>query len=441
MSILKILNEVAATSSKLEKQAILEKNKDNKTLKRVVFLALDPMTQFYIRKIPPYKTQVRRGSVSLEYALDELSLLSSRKLTGNSAIHHLHYLLETVDSPDNAVVIERVIGKDLKAGFAESTANKVWPGLIHEYPIMLASGYDEKLIAKINFPAMAQLKMDGMRFNAQVVNGKVSYFSRNGKPIDLLGHMEEDFVRLTDSFNAPEPKLVFDGELVVVDENGKILDRKTGNGILNKAIKGTISDEEASRVRARLWDIIPYRDFKTGYWATPYQARLMTLENRLNDSFKKFSVIETHKVKDLAAAQALFEKYHAEGQEGIILKDPLGIWEDKRARHQIKFKAELECDLLCVDWYPGEPGTKYEKKLGGLTLESADGIIKVNVGSGFTDEMRDKYTKKATVGKIVAVQYNARIVDKNTGQESLFLPVFLELREDKTKADSSKAIK
>ena len=44
------------------------------------------------------------------------------------------------------------------------------------------------------------------------------------------------------------------------------------------------------------------------------------------------------------------------------------------------------------------------------------------------------------LGKIVAVKYNARIKN-NRGDESLFLPIFVEIREDKDVADSSKLIK
>jgi len=47
-----IFLELANTSSRLEKEAILKKHHANETLKRVLFLALDPYTQFYIRKIP-----------------------------------------------------------------------------------------------------------------------------------------------------------------------------------------------------------------------------------------------------------------------------------------------------------------------------------------------------------------------------------------------------
>ena len=54
-SVCDILEEVAATASKNEKLAILNKHKDNKDLKETIRLAYDPFTNFYIRKIPDYK--------------------------------------------------------------------------------------------------------------------------------------------------------------------------------------------------------------------------------------------------------------------------------------------------------------------------------------------------------------------------------------------------
>jgi ATP-dependent DNA ligase len=125
----------------------------------------------------------------------------------------------------------------------------------------------------------------------------------------------------------------------------------------------------------------------------------------------------------------------SEGQEGIILKDAKSIWENKRSKGQIKFKGELETDLRVVDIQLGTG--KYEGMLGAIVCESSDGIVKVNVGSGFNDEQRKTLDY---IGKIVAVKYNARIKNKQ-GEESLFLPVFVEVREDKNDADSSGEIK
>lgn len=428
-----IFRALANTSSRIEKECILRQHLTDPTLKRVLFLALDPFTQFYIRKIPNYipgPASINRSTMMLEGALDNLEQISKRVVTGNAAINHLKMILESVTA-DDAYVIERIIEKDLRCGVSEATVNKIWPGLIPTYPVMLASGFDEKVMAKMSYPAYVQLKLDGMRFNAIVNNGKVEFRSRNGKHIDLLGNLEQEFL-----FMAGSESCVFDGELVVRDSQG-IMNRQKGNGILNKAVKGTISAMEASMVHATIWDIIPFSAFQQGVYNTSYQERFGKLQQLVLPG--RISLIENRVVNTEDEAHELFQEYFNKGEEGIILKDINAPWEDKRVKHQVKFKGELECDLLCMDWQEGTG--KNVGKLGALVLTSADGVVKVNVGSGFTDEQRDKYTKENTVGKVVAVKYNAKIQDKKTGQTSLFLPVFLELREDKTYADISSSIK
>ena len=425
-SILSILNELEATSSRLEKEAILKREVDNTLLRKVFFLAYDPFTQFYIRKIPEY-TLNRGEGIALNFALDSIGDLSKRLVTGNAGIAHLKSNLEATNFED-AAVLERVIGKDLKVGCSGSTANKVWPGLIHEYPCMLASGYDEKLVAKIKWPAMAQLKMDGMRFNAIVKDGKCEFRSRNGKEIQLLGNLEQEFIALSRGLDK-----VFDGELVVY-EDGKILDRQTGNGILNKAVKGTITEADAAKVHATLWDVIPYEHFVKGVGTVDYAIRFANLETSSLPS--KIHLVESKFVGSIEEAREIFEAYLAEGQEGIILKDSSAKWEDKRARHMIKFKGELECDLKIVGIQEGTG--KYVGKVGAYICESEDGVVVCDVGSGFKDHQRE--IDMSVVGKIIAVKYNARIKNKQ-GKESLFLPIFLEIREDKTEADLAKDIK
>ena len=428
MSVYNILEELRATSSRLEKEAILKKNEKNDLLKQVVFLALDPYTQFYQRKIPEYVT-ARPVWKSLDSALDKLKALSNREVTGNAAIEYLSQVLASVSKSD-AEVIERVIKKDLKCGASESTANKTWPSLIHEYPCMLCTPFDEKILKKFSFPAYAQLKMDGMRFNAIVKDGKCEFRSRNGKEIQLLGNLEMEFITMSGGQN-----LVFDGELLVNDK-GVILDRQTGNGILNKAVKGTISDLEAHKVHATVWDVIDYETFKNGRGKLSYQTRFSILESMSLP--RKVRLVESRVVASFEEAQKIFEEYLAQGQEGIILKDMSGVWEDKRVKTQVKFKAELDCDLKIVGIQPGTG--KYEGLVGALLCESEDGIIKVDVGSGLSDFDRKEFTENSPVGKIAAVVYNARIKNKQ-GEESLFLPRLMEIREDKNIADSAKNIR
>lgn len=432
MNINVFLNDLASNASRNYKIEQLEKNKDNEMLREVIRLALDPFTQFYQRKIPAYTAN---GKGCLKAALDSLYDLSSREVTGNAAIQRLTEILSGLDSC-NAKVIERIIQKDLKCGVQVSTANAVWTGLVSEYPVMLCSPFEQKLVDKIKFPAYAQMKMDGMRFNAIVRDGKCEFRSRNGKEILLLGNLEQEFIALAGSIDC-----VFDGELLVMlDGDYQFADRQTGNGILNKANKGTISEVEAAMVHASVWDLIPYAYFADGKCPTPYSKRFSTLEaivSKQKPEGKKIWTVTSTIVQTYREAFVIFEKYLSEGFEGIILKDGSGIWEDKRAKHQIKFKGELECDLKIVAI---EEGTgKYAGMLGSLICESADGVVKVSVGSGLTDAQRKSYGQEI-VDKIVSIKYNCRIKNK-LGEESLFLPIFVEIRDDKDEADSSKDIK
>jgi hypothetical protein len=434
MNINEFLNSLAENASRNFKIDQLNANSDNETLREVIRLALDPFTQFYQRKIPEYTTD--KHQTSLDQAMLALYDLKERVVTGNAAIEYLRMLLSSV-SPDDAKVLERIIAKDLKCGVDVSTANKVWSGLIPEYPCMLCSPFEQKLVDKINFPAYAQMKMDGMRFNAIVRDGKCEFRSRNGKEILLLGNLEQEFIALAGSVDC-----VFDGELLVMlDGDHQFADRQTGNGILNKANKGTISAEQAAMVHATVWDLIPYVAFVDGHCLTPYSKRFSTLQaivDKQKSAGKKIWTVTSTIVQTLDEAQEIFQGYLAEGFEGIILKDGSGEWEDKRSKTQIKFKGELECDLKIVAVEEGKG--KAVGMLGAIICESADGIVKVNVGSGFNDAQRKQYWKENLVDKIVAVKYNARIKNKS-GEESLFLPVFIELRDDKDVADNSKVIK
>jgi hypothetical protein len=436
MNINVFLNELAANPSRNFKIEQLELNRNNEVLREVIRLALDPFTQFYQRKIPAYNPQTEKTNVTLKFALDSLYDLSNRLVTGNAAIAHLKGMLEVL-SADDAKVIERIIQKDLKCGVQASTANAVWTGLVSEYPCMLCSQFDQKLVDKINYPAYVQLKMDGMRFNAIVKDGKCEFRSRNGKEIFLLGNLEQEFISL-----AGDVDCVFDGELMVMHPDDiQFMDRQTGNGILNKANKGTISVKEAAMVHATVWDVIPYILFQDGHCGTPYSTRYATLKSLVEkqpSKNKKIWLVTTDIVNTFEEAQTIFEGYLESGLEGIILKDGSGPWEDKRAKHQIKFKGELECDLKIVAVEEGKG--KAEGMLGAILCESSDGVVKVSVGSGFTDAHRKQYWKENLVDRIVAVKYNSRIKNK-AGEDSLFLPVFVELRDDKDEADSSKDIK
>jgi DNA ligase-1 len=439
------MNLLENTSGRNDKIEILKDNATNTQLQDAIYHALSPFIQFYIRKIPEYTAT---GTKDVAWFISHLDQFSERKVTGNAAIKLLTELLSNMD-PDSAVVAERIIKKDLRCGVQESTVNKVWKGLVPTYPCLLGKGYDDKTIQKIQWPAYSQLKADGMRVNviyqANDGNGEsITIRGRSGKLVDLYDCFDVDFIALGNTVGS---SVVFDGELVVLETDGSVMSRKKGNGILNKAVRGTISKAEASRVRMRIWDMIDYDAFFEFKDSTPYKTRFANLQTVINDAPKSdmYHLIEWRIVQSLDEALAHYEEALAAGEEGIMLKNITSPWEDKRSQHLVKMKAENDCDLEVIGWNPGTPGTKNENKMGSLVCASSDRMLEVSI-SGFSDELRDEITANIQewMGRIVTVLYNERIASKDKsrqGVDSLFLPRFVELREDKEEADHSSKIK
>ena len=418
---LTILNALAATSSRLEKEAILKQNSSDLTLKEAFRLALDPKVNFYIKKLPEAGAARPGADVwSLDTALESIKKqLATRALRGNDAATYVHRLLTCLE-PDDREVLRRVLGRNLKCGVSEATVEKIWPDLKLSYPCMLVSPLTEK--TKVKFPCVVQTKMDGMRFNARVVDGAATFYSRAGKELAFEGlPIEAAFQKL--------PEGVYDGELLVAN-----CDRKTGNGILTKFQKGTGTPAAGRDIHAKVWDVIPLSDFDKGSCSTGYIERFRILGGSLKAARPDtITIVRTWlDVSDMEEAQTIYKEQLGKGEEGVILKDPMGPWEDKRVKHQVKMKAELEADLMVTGFLPG--AGKFEGKIGSLLVESADGKVKTAVGTGLNDEERS-CAPSEFLGKIVAVKYNALIDDKKTGQKSLFLPVFVEIRDDKTVVD------
>ena len=283
-----------------------------------------------------------------------------------------------------------------------------------------------KEIGRIQFPCFAQTKMDGMRGVIVKRDGRVVVFSRNGNTMTKLDKHFEAILSGIDN-------VVIDGELTVVDSDGKLLDRKTGNGILNKTVVETVSDEEVARVRFTAWDLIDVCDFDKGVDRRTGVERLARL--RAIPANPLFKVVETFEIANLEEAQDLFKEQLAKGEEGIILKNNDHPWEDKRSKQCVKMKEVIEMDLKIVGFAEGTG--KASGMTGAIQVENKDGSIKTSVGTGLDDATRKDIwaRQEELIGTIITVKCNGVISRKGADSKSLFLPVFVELRLDKTESD------
>jgi DNA ligase-1 len=432
--ILSALNEIAAVAGKKDKEALVKKHLDfTPDFERVIVLMLDPFKRFYIKNYEPTLKRETKTDADAYRVFDELA---ARTLSGLEARMECGQLVESGFPADLMI---RILNKDPKAGFGESTVNKAKKGLIPDFPYMRCA-----LPKDANFRTwdwqkgvISQEKADGMYCTLNKSKSDISLMSRSGKPFDT-----DAFVKIV----AAAKRMLKDntqtqGELLVVNENGDIQPREIGNGILNKIAQGGEWPAGMSPIY-HAWDQIPLSEVKTKVkYNVGYLSRLMDLSGQLSEHDQVISVIDTRIVHSLDDAKSHYRTMLEAGKEGTILSEPNAPWVDSTSKFKIKFKLTATCELVITGWRPGK--NKNKDLFGSLICESSDGMLEVAV-SGFKDDHRKEIFESidSYIGAIMSVDSNMIMSPSREGKKwSLFLPRFAEFRKDKAEADTLEKIK
>jgi ATP-dependent DNA ligase len=457
MSTYKIIQSLAATRSRNDKEAILQSEVTNEELKTFFKLALDPFINFFQKKVFVQK-QSNVVTSNLSNAMGYLmSRISTRVVTGNAAITEINTVLSTL-SKDDAKCLMMILQKDPRAGLGISTVNKVWPGLIREFPCLLATAWDDKLAAKLPWASgvISQLKSDGLRVNIIIdENGGVTAYTRAGNELNMFGQF--------DILGTKFKNVVIDGELLTINvETGKFNNRQTSNGICNKAVKNTMSEQEAATLHCVSWDVIPYEDFQKTKCMLQYKERWATLQKmmeRIPELSSIISTVPSRIVHSINQAQEHYTEMLSAGEEGTMVKDPAMLWSDTRSKLQLKLKDTATADLQVVGFIEGTG--KLIGNLGSLNVQTSDSLCNVSM-SGFSMKVRSEiwanltnkpvvYTmvvdgseKEFTASpgdidvdllSIIEIKYNQKIKARDSDVWSLFLPRFSKTRPDKKVAN------
>ena len=342
-------------------------------------------------------------------------------------------------------MLAKVLTKRVNIGIGAKLINKaVGKPLVPDPSLMLAED-DEAQIAKWSTIVIEE-KYDGVRVIAIVKGDSISYFTRsfNELPSRCLQKITRELKTLLNGAMVPAPGIFFDGELTD-------LNRKSVSGKVTQMLKGAPADSIGDDMLYNIFDVEEADALDKGKGNNPFSQRRALLEtmfrtNKLdlivdrldkkNDKEEMTSIVLANSITtdDHSLIHKTYKELVDVGGEGVIVKSPDHLYECKRSKSWIKIKEVNDCDLIIKGHYPGEG--KREGYIGGLICEDASGTVKVKVGSGFTEE--DLKTLSVNpdglIGKIAACQYNVVINDK-TGGWSLFLPRFIEVREDKDEAD------
>ena len=427
-SLYSIIQQAKSATGSKEKTAVLMQHKDNELLKNYLKAVNDPSLSYYIAYSP---LVLIVGSHELDQRIIDsvISTLAHRRLTGNAAREWLSSLMENL-TEEGQYLLSLLIDRKVGEGVGSSCIMKVFPALWHEPIYSRCSLMSPKIKEAFNGMEFfyIQEKLDGsFAWAIKDDDGKSSLVTRQGNFYPQW--MCDKILQGIPSGN------VLAGELLVYTKEGTILDRQTGNGILNSILSG---DEETARhaeytYTLTAWDAITYDEFYVQKESKSiYESRLaktitlvMLAEN--------MSVVDTTVVYSLDEAFRIYARYLSENKEGAIIKSPSGVLKDNTSKDNVKLKMVFPIDLEVTGKYYGTG--KYSTMLGGLELQSSDGLLKTNVGSGFTDLQRDYDMYK--IGEIVTIKINDILTNESDSLRSCNLPIFVERRNfDKNVADS-----
>uniref|UniRef100_A0AAU6W0I3 DNA ligase n=1 Tax=Pseudomonas phage Nican01 TaxID=3138540 RepID=A0AAU6W0I3_9CAUD len=450
--IMQAIEEIALVPGKNDKAGLLASYMKDDDFLKVLNYALNPFITFGQR---PNRYTGYSGTFVFDastYVL--LDALADRSLTGGNAVAAMQMEFGRLDEK-SAELLWRIINKDLKAGFGENSVNKAKKDFIPSFAYMRCSlPKDSKLDEwPWNTGIISQIKADGMFFNANIDDTFINFTSRQGQPFPS----SLSFDRLAENFRAGFGNLLTEdfeegaqthGELLVEDDEGKVLPREIGNGMINKLIQGT-ELQPGFRLTALLWDIVPIANTgKKGKYEVPYLNRLRMLNSAVGMLQAKredrlIAIIETKVVRSYEEAMAHYMDARRRKLEGTIAKKPTMIWKDGTSKDQVKLKQEVPVELEVFGFQEGKEGAKTSLTFGALKCRSACGKLEVDVGTGFSDELRREINeaREEWIGAIITVKGNEIMVNKDGKKKhSLFLPVYVDRRLDKSVADTYEQI-
>ena len=424
-----IIARLEADNSRLAKeQVILEAMEEGlDEFFEGVRMALDPLVTFGVKAVPE-RSDVLTGQ-GLDWTTFKVlaNQLINRELTGHAARDAIELAMGVATTEQWNGFYRRILIKDLRCGMSEKTVNKV----AKDFPQYAVPVFGCQLAhdganhpKKMTGVKQIEVKLDGVRVLAVCKGGKVELFSRNGKQFHNFPHIIAEIENVLSCTPAPYD-CVLDGEVMSADFQDlmKQLQRKDG--------------KKATDAVLHLFDFIPLENFLAGSWDKDQTTRsnyvkYWVLEN--NDILEHVVACEWEDVDlDTPEGEQRFKDINAAavegGYEGVMIKDVTAPYECKRSHAWLKAKPFIEVTLEVVGV---EEGTgRNEGKLGAVVCSGEDDgkNIRVNVGSGFTDDNRSVFWtgRNDLIGQLVEVRADA-VTQNQDGTYSLRFPRFKTFR-------------
>lgn len=418
-----IFDKIANTSGKKSKETIIKQNADNELfLECLKFLLDSNITTGLSKKKINKKVKVYENTC--DDIRDMFIYLSLHNSGTDINIGVVQGYINSLDE-DIQDFVRGLFTKSLKIGADVKTVNKVIPGLIYTHEVMLANKYEGKLKEDVSM----SLKMDGIRNSIITVNGITKALSRQGKVIDGIDYILDEYkeLGLTDYF--------VDGELIRVNKENLSSDENFR--LTTKIVNSKSNNKEG--LEFIVFDITPMEDYINKKSSIKYKDRLKLMDEVIGDKGKHIKLVEKFGITN--GTNVIEEKLNEvvkNGQEGLILNTLNGKYEfGKRPKSLLKVKKFNEADVLCVGIDEGQGQLK--GATGALVCkflykgEECD--VEVGTGLSSSDRRTIFNNPDLVVGKVITIKYFEVSKDSKTGKYSLRFPSWkgmVYIRSDKS---------
>lgn len=427
---LQLFADLKSTTKKKEKEDILlnsfAEHTSTSFMKIMFKIGFDDNINTFLATVPRFQTKSKlfRGEPTennyacvrdnIEQVYEKLS--NEIRLT-KSEWEDFFTLIDQHLNIDEFKMISELMTKSLTIGMSAKSYNKILVGKVdelHVYECMKVTELDASSIDYDN--ALVGIKYDGV--NSSFVQGDI--ISRNGRPI-YLKHMEDILKNVKTH--------VLMGELYTGT-------RQSSSGLVNSAMKsGYESTKPVHELKLAVFDMITIGEYEAGYSPRPFEERIIQAKQmveKINNHMVE--VVEQIEVTSHAQIINLYDKALEAGEEGIIINNKNSPYEAKRSKFRARIKEIYPAELRIVGF---NVHSKRDDWVGSFQLESDCGNIKVNTGSGLTEEQMARYFKDFDKinGSIMEIKYNKVIPNANKDGYTLFLPIIMKERFDKNDTD------
>ena len=400
--ILGMLKQLELTSSTNSKKEMIKNMLRDSTFERVVKMALDCGVSYGFTDIE--EAYIGRNPKPAEVLLDTLQRFQEKR---GVTYYEISLFSKMIPDQETAEVVRRIIRRDLRCGAGAA----LFGDTVKQVPYQRYKPFKYLKDIDFNDHIVAQIKMDGMF--AYLDTRDWNFTSRNGSMFNL-GKLFNG--RLSQSWITKLGDVILMGELLVLENDGKYLSRKSSNGVINSFISGNGDPAQIDNIRYVTWGFVTVEEFNRGWSDTTYETVLGIMGSYASPGGPVI-MSDTSRVMSLDEAARFYKSCRRRKEEGAIIKNASQLrWKDEQSgsKYGVKLKAFAEAEFRIVDAYYGHEGKKNEFILGGLVVESEDGKIRTKVGMGFEEHERELGVDwwKERIGSIITVQFCGVTKDK-----------------------------